>query len=148
MAAGLGTRMLPATKAVPKVMLPLVDKPIIQYSVEEAVASGITDITLVIGPDQEEIIAHFGGGSRAEAKALAAGNRALLEAVRAPERLATFHFVEQAHGSCPAAGTFCMFSKRICYYDRNHRRLGDGLRRVRNYHAIRCSNNWWRTCRM
>jgi len=58
-AAGLGTRLLPATRAVPKVMLPLVDTPVIQIVVEEAVAAGITDIVIVTGPGQEAIKEHF-----------------------------------------------------------------------------------------
>src|SRR5258708_5881153 len=58
-AAGLGTRFLPATKAQPKEMLPLVDKPIIQYSVEEALASGINDIIIVTGRGKNAIEDHF-----------------------------------------------------------------------------------------
>ena len=58
-AAGLGTRFLPATKAQPKEMLPLVDKPIIQYGVEEAVASGIDNIILVTGRGKNAIEDHF-----------------------------------------------------------------------------------------
>src|SRR5258708_19833676 len=58
-AAGLGTRFLPATKAQPKEMLPLVDKPIIQYGVEEAVASGISNIILVTGRGKNAIEDHF-----------------------------------------------------------------------------------------
>ena len=58
-AAGLGTRVLPATKAMPKGMLPLVDKPAIQYLVEEAVRSGITDILIILGRNQSVIEDHF-----------------------------------------------------------------------------------------
>src|SRR5829696_5006614 len=58
-AAGLGTRFLPATKASPKEMLPLVDKPLIQYAVEEAVASGIESILIVTGRDKTAIEDHF-----------------------------------------------------------------------------------------
>ena len=57
--AGLGTRFLPATKAQPKEMLPIVDKPIIQYVVEDAVKSGITDIILVTGPSKRAVEDHF-----------------------------------------------------------------------------------------
>ncbi|MFH2018510.1 MAG: sugar phosphate nucleotidyltransferase, partial [bacterium] len=57
--AGLGTRFLPATKASPKEMLPVVDKPIIQYVVEEAVASGITDIIMVTGSGKRAVEDHF-----------------------------------------------------------------------------------------
>ncbi|NLL84448.1 MAG: UTP--glucose-1-phosphate uridylyltransferase GalU [Lentisphaerae bacterium] len=59
-AAGFGTRFLPATKAVPKEMLPVVDKPVIQYVVEEAVASGISEITVVVSSDKRAIREHFG----------------------------------------------------------------------------------------
>ena len=58
-AAGFGTRFLPISKAVPKEMLPLVDKPVIQYVVEEAVASGITDILMVISRGKRAIEEHF-----------------------------------------------------------------------------------------
>src|SRR5688572_13552341 len=58
-AAGLGTRFLPATKASPKEMLPLVDKPLIQYSVEEAVASGIQSVLIITGRDKAAIENHF-----------------------------------------------------------------------------------------
>ena len=58
-AAGLGTRVLPATKAMPKGMLPIVDKPAIQYLVEEAVRSGITDILIILGRNQSIIEDHF-----------------------------------------------------------------------------------------
>ena len=95
LAAGLGTRMLPATKSVAKEMLPIVDRPIIQYAVEEAAAAGIEEIVMVLAPDRGAIREHFGGGSRTEAIARARGNAALIERVVAPERLATFTFVEQ-----------------------------------------------------
>ena len=96
LAAGLGTRMLPATKSVPKEMLPVVDRPIIQYAVEEAVAAGIEEIVLVLAPDRTAVREHFGGGSRIEAVARERGDAALAERVLAPERLAAFTFVEQS----------------------------------------------------
>ncbi len=95
LAAGLGTRMLPATKSVPKEMLPVVDRPIIQYAVEEAAAAGIEEIVMVLAPDRGAIREHFGGGSRLEQIAREQGNTALTERVLAPERLARFTFVEQ-----------------------------------------------------
>lgn len=95
LAAGLGTRMLPATKSVAKEMLPIVDRPIIQYAVEEAAAAGIEEIVMVLAPDRGAIREHFGGGSHTEAIARARGNAALVERVVAPERLANFTFVEQ-----------------------------------------------------
>ena len=57
--AGMGTRFLPATKAMPKEMLPVVDKPLIQYAVEEAVAAGITDLIFVTGRNKRAIEDHF-----------------------------------------------------------------------------------------
>lgn len=95
LAAGLGTRMLPATKSVPKEMLPVVDRPIIQYAVEEAVAAGVEEIVMVLAPDRVAIREHFGGGSRIETIARERGDTALAERVVAPEQLATFTFVEQ-----------------------------------------------------
>ena len=77
LAAGLGSRMLPATKAVPKEMLPIVDKPLIQYAVEEAVAGGIEEIIFVIAEGKEAIRDHFGTGTRADAYARASGDPAL-----------------------------------------------------------------------
>ena len=67
-AAGLGTRVLPATKAMPKGMLPLVDKPAIQYLVEEAVRSGITDILIIVSRNQDIIQDHFDRSPELEAK--------------------------------------------------------------------------------
>ncbi len=95
LAAGLGTRMLPATKSIPKEMLPVVDRPIIQYAVEEAVAAGIEHVVIVLSPDRAAIREHFGGGSRIEAVARERGDNSLAARVLAPERLATFTFVEQ-----------------------------------------------------
>ncbi|MCX7960459.1 MAG: UTP--glucose-1-phosphate uridylyltransferase GalU [Burkholderiales bacterium] len=78
--AGLGTRFLPATKASPKEMLPVVDKPLIQYAVEEAAAAGITDLIFVTGRNKRAIEDHFDRVPELEAK-LAAGNPALLDVV-------------------------------------------------------------------
>jgi UTP--glucose-1-phosphate uridylyltransferase len=95
LAAGLGTRMLPATKAVPKEMLPIVDRPLIQYAVEEAVAAGIEEVILVIGPDKAAICHHFGDGTRADALARSSKDPGLVERVSGPARLARFQFVTQ-----------------------------------------------------
>jgi len=81
-AAGLGTRFLPATKAQPKEMLPLVDKPIIQYGVEEATASGITDIVLVTGRGKNAIEDHFDVAVELETFLEARGKTDLLEILR------------------------------------------------------------------
>lgn len=95
LAAGLGTRMLPATKAVPKELLPVVDKPLIQYAVEEAVAAGIEQVVFVVAEGKEAITDHFGHLTRIEAWARENGNRELLAIVQSPAVLARFDFVLQ-----------------------------------------------------
>lgn len=80
--AGLGTRFLPATKAMPKEMLPIVDKPLIQYAVEEAVAAGITDLIFVTGRNKRAIEDHFDSIPELEAELAAKNKTALLEVVR------------------------------------------------------------------
>ncbi|MGB7218819.1 MAG: UTP--glucose-1-phosphate uridylyltransferase GalU [Vicinamibacterales bacterium] len=94
-AAGLGTRFLPATKAQPKEMLPLVDKPIIQYGVEEAVASGISNFILVTGRGKNAIEDHFDVSVELEAFLEARGKREQLEEVRKISRLLNFAYVRQ-----------------------------------------------------
>src|SRR5512145_1590992 len=81
-AAGLGTRFLPATKAQPKEMLPLVDKPIIQYGVEEAVASGVDNIILVTGRGKNAIEDHFDRSVELESFLEARGKKDLLAEIR------------------------------------------------------------------
>ena len=80
--AGLGTRFLPATKASPKEMLPIVDKPLIQYAAEEAVAAGITDLIFVTGRGKRAIEDHFDKAYELEAELAAAGKNKLLKEVR------------------------------------------------------------------
>ena len=94
-AAGLGTRFLPATKAQPKEMLPLVDKPIIQYSVEEAVESGIANIILVTGRGKNAIEDHFDVSVELETFLEARGKREQLEEVRKISNLINFAYVRQ-----------------------------------------------------
>ena len=94
-AAGLGTRFLPATKAVPKEMLPVVDKPAIQYVVEEAAGAGLTDILLVTGRGKRAIEDHFDIAHELEETLAAKGDTAGLAQVRAPAELATVHYVRQ-----------------------------------------------------
>jgi UTP--glucose-1-phosphate uridylyltransferase len=93
--AGRGTRFLPATKATPKVMLPVVDKPAIQYVVEEAVAAGLTDVLLVTGDNQESISDHFDRAHALEEQLAARGNHRALADVRAPAELAQVSYVRQ-----------------------------------------------------
>jgi UTP--glucose-1-phosphate uridylyltransferase len=94
-AAGLGTRFLPATKAQPKEMLPLVDKPIIQYGVEEAVAAGITNIILVTGRGKNAIEDHFDVSIELESFLEARGKREQLAEVRKISSLINFAYVRQ-----------------------------------------------------
>jgi UTP--glucose-1-phosphate uridylyltransferase len=95
--AGLGTRFLPATKASPKEMLPIVDKPLIQYAVEEAVAAGITDLIFITGRAKRAIEDHFDKAYELEAELQAHGKNKLLKEVRAilPEGV-TCVYIRQA----------------------------------------------------
>jgi UTP--glucose-1-phosphate uridylyltransferase len=95
-AAGLGTRFLPATKAIPKEMLALVDKPLIQYVVEEAVAAGIERIVLVTSRDKAAIEDHFDFSWELEKTLEERGKTSLLEQVRAVSKLARVIAVRQA----------------------------------------------------
>ena len=94
-AAGLGTRFLPATKSQPKEMLPLVDKPAMQYIVEEAVTADLDDLLIVTGRGKRSLEDHFDRDDALEAILAASGKDDLLEAVRAPTRLAHMHYVRQ-----------------------------------------------------
>jgi UTP--glucose-1-phosphate uridylyltransferase len=94
-AAGLGTRFLPATKAQPKEMLPLVDKPIIQYVIEEAVASGITKIIIVTGRGKNAIEDHFDVSYELERLLEERGKHDLLEQVRAISSMINVSYVRQ-----------------------------------------------------
>jgi UTP--glucose-1-phosphate uridylyltransferase len=94
-AAGLGTRMLPATKSQPKEMLPVVDKPAIQYVVEEAAAAGIEDVLVVISRGKESLQDHFDRTTELEDALEGKGKTAELDAVRRISDLAQIHFVRQ-----------------------------------------------------
>jgi UTP--glucose-1-phosphate uridylyltransferase len=94
-AAGLGTRFLPATKAMPKEMLPIVDKPTIQYIVEEAIASGIEDIIIVTGKGKRAIEDHFDYAPELEQNLIEKGKVELLEKVRYSSNLADIHYIRQ-----------------------------------------------------
>lgn len=95
-AAGYGTRFLPIAKAVPKEMLPLVDKPVIQHVVEEAVESGITDILIVISRSKRAIEEHFHPAVDLEAELAAKGRTEELESLRRLQSMARIHFIWQA----------------------------------------------------
>ncbi len=94
-AAGLGTRFLPATKATPKEMLPIVDKPAIQYVVEEAVSAGLPDLLLITGRSKRSIEDHFDRAYELEEALAAKGDEDRLESVRESSDLADVHYVRQ-----------------------------------------------------
>jgi UTP--glucose-1-phosphate uridylyltransferase len=94
-AAGLGTRFLPATKAMPKEMLPIVDKPTIQYIVEEAIESGIEDIIIVTGKGKRAIEDHFDHAFELEQNLFEKGKFDLLEKVKQSSKLADIHYIRQ-----------------------------------------------------
>ena len=93
--AGLGTRFLPATKAIPKEMLPVVDKPAIQYVVEEAVSAGLHDILLVTGRAKGAIEDHFDRAPELEQALQAKGDDERLARIMEPTELATMHYTRQ-----------------------------------------------------
>lgn len=95
-AAGLGTRFLPATKASPKEMLPLVDKPLIQYTVEEAVAAGIEDIIIITGRGKRAIEDHFDRSVELEENLKGSGKSQMLHQIRQISKLANFCYVRQS----------------------------------------------------
>src|SRR3954467_10832091 len=93
--AGLGTRFLPATKAMPKEMLPVVDKPAIQYVVEEAVAAGLTDVLMITGRNKGALENHFDKVGELEAALLKKGDTDRLSKVNYSTDLAEVHYLRQ-----------------------------------------------------
>lgn len=93
--AGIGTRFLPVTKAVPKELLPIVDKPVLQYLVEEAAESGIEEVIFVISRGKELILEHFKHNPKLEAMLEAKGKTDILEKVRHIHKMAKFSYVYQ-----------------------------------------------------
>ncbi|MCI8496147.1 MAG: UTP--glucose-1-phosphate uridylyltransferase GalU [Lachnospiraceae bacterium] len=94
-AAGLGTRFLPATKAQPKEMLPIVDKPTIQYIIEEAVAAGIQDIIVVTGRNKRSIEDHFDRSIELELELEKSGKQEVLAMVKEISEMANIHYIRQ-----------------------------------------------------
>src|SRR6516165_4748341 len=117
-AAGLGTRFLPATKATPKEMLPVVDKPAIQYVVEEAVSSGLNDVLLITGRSKRSIEDHFDRAYELEEALAAKEDWDKLALVRESSELATMHYVRQGDprglppGTRPGGGTGGAWARR------------------------------------
>ena len=106
-AAGLGTRFLPATKAQPKEMLPIVDKPAIQYIVEEAVASGIKDIIIISGRNKRSIEDHFDKSYELEMSLEEKGKLDLLEEIEAISSLANIHYIRQKEAKGLGDAIYC-----------------------------------------
>ncbi len=106
-AAGFGTRFLPATKSSPKEMLPIVDTPVIQYVVEEAVAAGITDIVMVIGRGKRAIEEHFDRNFELEDALECKGRIEELEEMRAVSSIADIHFVWQKEMNGLGDAVYC-----------------------------------------
>ena len=94
-AAGLGTRFLPATKAQPKEMLPIVDKPTLQYIIEECVASGIEEILIITGRNKKSIEDHFDRSVELEMELERSGKQEMLEMVREISDMVNIHFIRQ-----------------------------------------------------
>jgi len=94
-AAGLGTRFLPATKATPKEMLPIVDKPLIQYGVEEALAAGMSEVIMVTGRGKRAIEDHFDISTELESNLNETGKHALYEKVSSVSRMANVSYIRQ-----------------------------------------------------
>ncbi|MEO5833354.1 MAG: UTP--glucose-1-phosphate uridylyltransferase GalU [Nakamurella sp.] len=106
-AAGLGTRFLPATKAVPKEMLPVVDKPAIQLVVEEAVASGLDDVLMITGRNKRPLEDHFDRNFELEVTLQAKGDTAKLDLVTASTDLANVHYVRQGDANGLGHAVLC-----------------------------------------
>lgn len=106
-AAGLGTRFLPATKAMPKEMLPIVDKPTIQYIVEEAIASGIEDIIIVTGKGKRAIEDHFDHAFELEQNLYLKGKTELLEKVQYSSNMVDIHYIRQKEAKGLGHAVWC-----------------------------------------
>ena len=106
-AAGWGTRFLPATKAQPKEMLPIVDKPSIQYIVEEAVASGIEDIIIVTGKNKRAIEDHFDRAVELEAVLREKGEYELIQLVEDISNMVDIHYVRQKEARGLGHAVYC-----------------------------------------
>ena len=106
-AAGLGTRFLPATKAMPKEMLPIVDKPTIQYIIEEAIASGIEEIMIITGRSKRAIEDHFDRSIELEMELEKKNNQELLELVNHISDMADIHYIRQKNPSGLGHAIYC-----------------------------------------
>ena len=124
-AAGLGTRFLPATKAQPKEMLPIVDKPTIQYIVEEAIASGIEDIMIVTGRGKRAIEDHFDKSYELEEELRKKGNQDMLNLVKDISNLVNIHYIRQKEPKGLGHAIYC--AKSFVGYEPFAVLLGDDI---------------------
>jgi UTP--glucose-1-phosphate uridylyltransferase len=106
-AAGLGTRFLPATKAMPKEMLPIVDKPTIQYIIEEAIASGIEEILIITGKSKRAIEDHFDRSVELENELEKKNNHELLELVKDISEMVDIHYIRQKEAKGLGHAIYC-----------------------------------------
>lgn len=106
-AAGLGTRFLPATKAMPKEMLPIVDKPTIQYIIEEAIASGIEEILIITGKSKRAIEDHFDRSCELEQELEKKNNQELLDVVKTVSEMADVHYIRQKEAKGLGHAIYC-----------------------------------------
>lgn len=106
-AAGLGTRFLPATKAMPKEMLPIVDKPTIQYIIEEAIASGIEEILIITGKSKRAIEDHFDRSVELENELEKKNNQELLELVKDISDMVDIHYIRQKEAKGLGHAIYC-----------------------------------------
>ena len=104
-AAGIGSRVLPATKAQPKEMLPIIDKPAMQYLVEELIDSGITEILIITGRNKESIENHFDYSYELESILKEQGKTELLNVVEEISKLANIYYVRQKAPNTPLPAT-------------------------------------------
>ena len=124
-AAGLGTRFLPMTKAIPKEMLPVVDKPVIQYVVEECVNSGIEEILIVIGSGKRAIEEHFGRSAEFERELAERGKQELSDEIRRISEMANIHYVWQ--NELKGLGDAVLCGKTFCGNEPFALLLGDTI---------------------
>ena len=124
-AAGLGTRFLPVTKSVPKEMLPVVDKPVIQYVVEECVDSGIEEILIVIGSGKRAIEEHFGRSAEFERELVERGKPELSDEIRRISEMANIHYVWQ--NELKGLGDAVLCGKTFCGNEPFALLLGDTI---------------------
>lgn len=124
-AAGLGTRFLPLTKAQPKEMLPIVDKPVIQYVVEEAILSGITDILIITGKNKRAIEDHFDSCFELEYKLEKNNNIKLLNEIRKLSNMVNIQYVRQKEQS--GLGNAILYAEQHCNNEAFAVLLGDTI---------------------